>query len=128
MNKKTETHSMKKIAVPVKPDFTIDDHFGHCASYGIYQLESNVLISKTLIPSVGGCGCKSGIASTLAAEGVQLMLAGGIGAGAVEVLRNHGIDVIRGCTGHADELIEKYLKGELQDDGVNCAHHHDHHH
>jgi predicted Fe-Mo cluster-binding NifX family protein len=119
---------MKKIAVPVKEDFTIDDHFGHCSFYGLYVIENNEVKNKTLLPSVGGCGCKSGIATTLAAEGVSLMLAGGIGAGAVEVLKAHHIDVIRGCTGHADELVERFLKGELHDDGVNCAHHHDHSH
>lgn len=124
---KTNNNYMQKIAIPVKPDFTIDDHFGHCAYYGIYQIEGNQVKNKSLLPSVGGCGCKSGIAATLAAEGVSLMLAGGIGAGAVETLKSHRIDVIRGCTGHADELVGKYIKGELSDDGVNCAHHHDHH-
>lgn len=112
----------------MKPDFTIDDHFGHCAYYDIYQLQGNEVKNKTLFPSAGGCGCKSGIASTLAAEGVSLMLAGGTQAGAVEVLKTNGIDVIRVCTVHADELVEKFLKGELHDDGVNCAHHHDHNH
>lgn len=49
---------MKKIAVPVKEDFTIDDHFGHCSFYGLYVIENNEVKNKTLLPSVGGCGCK----------------------------------------------------------------------
>jgi len=119
---------MKKIAVPVKADFTIDDHFGHCAYYGIYSIENNKVTNKALLPSTGGCGCKSGIAATLDEEGVTLMLAGGIGAGAVEVLKAHSIGVIRGCTGHADELINQYLRGTLTDAGENCSHHHEHQH
>lgn len=95
----------------MKPDFTIDDHFGHCAYYDIYQLQGNEVKNKTLFPSAGGCGCKSGIASTLAAEEVSVMLAGVIGAGAVEVLTTHGTDLIHCCTGHADELVKKIFEG-----------------
>lgn len=47
------------------------------------------------IGSPEGCGCKSDIARVLATDGVTVMLAGGIGGGAVNVLNNSGIEFIR---------------------------------
>jgi predicted Fe-Mo cluster-binding NifX family protein len=59
--------------------------------------------------------------------GVSLMLAGGIGAGAINVLAAHGIDVVRGCSGNVDEVVNLYLNGELSDSGESCNHHSHHH-
>jgi predicted Fe-Mo cluster-binding NifX family protein len=118
-----------KIAVPLKQDHQIDDHFGHCEFYGVYTIsENNEILKKEVIPSTQGCGCKSNIAGELATQGVKIMLAGGIGNGAVNVLNHHGIDVIRGCTGNAKEVVNMYLKGSLTDSGENCHHHDGHHH
>lgn len=117
-----------KIAVPVTSDNNLDSHFGHCEYFNIYIVNSTGKADAVKrIPSTDGCGCKSGIASVLASEGVTVMLAGGIGNGAVNVLKNNGIEVIRGCSGSPDELVNLYAGGKLADDGVNCIQH-DHHH
>ena len=77
---------MTKIAVPVTSTNQVDDHFGHCEFYSIFTLsEKNEITKITTIPSVQGCGCKSNIAGDLAADGVTIMLAGGIGGGAINV-------------------------------------------
>ena len=122
-----------KIAVPITQDKMIDGHFGHCEAYGVYTISENKKIAdfKT-VGSPEGCGCKSDIASVLAADGVTLMLAGGIGGGAVNVLSQNGIQVIRGCSGKADEIVLQYLAGKISDSGSSCSthehHHHDHDH
>jgi predicted Fe-Mo cluster-binding NifX family protein len=117
-----------KIAVPVTTENQIDGHFGHCESYGVYTIsERNEITDVKKVKSPEGCGCKSDIASVLASDGVTLMLAGGIGGGAVNVLNSNGIEVIRGCTGDATEAVKLYLSGETVDSGNNCSHH-DHHH
>ena len=51
------------------------------------------------------------------------MLAGNMGEGAKNVLRNNSIAVIRGCSGPVDELVEAYLRGEVQENGEVCHHH-----
>lgn len=121
-----------KIALPVKKNNKIDDHFGHCEFYQVYSLsENNEITDIQTIKSEQGCGCKSNIASTLAGLGVGVMLAGGIGGGAINVLNNHGIKVIRGCQGMAEEAVKNYLSGKITDSGENCRqheHHHDHGH
>jgi predicted Fe-Mo cluster-binding NifX family protein len=119
---------MKKIALPVTEASHIDDHFGHCEFYNIYTIDENKSISGVeTIASAQGCGCKSNIASVLAAKGVTTMLAGGIGAGAIHVLAAQGIEVVRGCSGKAEDVVKEYLAGQVSDSGSSCAQH-DHHH
>jgi predicted Fe-Mo cluster-binding NifX family protein len=113
-----------KIAVPVKSNNQVDDHFGHCSFYDIFQISPNSEISELKrIPSLQGCGCKSNIASILAADGVTIMLAGGIGNGAINVLNNSGISVVRGCAGDSAEVVKHYLLGSIKDSGESCHHH-----
>lgn len=120
-----------KIAVPITKDNKIDGHFGHCESYGIYTLsDKNEITEFKKMDSPNGCGCKSDIASVLAADGVTVMLAGGIGGGAINILNNNGIQVIRGCAGNADEVVRLYTEGKVSDSGNSCQqheHHHAHH-
>jgi len=118
-----------KIAVPVTSDNHIDSHFGHCESYNVFTVSENKEISSVKkVKSPEGCGCKSDIAGVLAADGVTIMLAGGIGGGAINVLNNSGIEVIRGCSGKADEVVRLYLSGLVEDSGSSCQQHEEHHH
>jgi len=117
-----------KIAIPVTGNKRIDDHFGHCEFYEIYTIShQNEIVEVKTIKSEQGCGCKSNIASTLAIDGVSVMLAGGIGGGAINVLNHAGIEVIRGCSGDARNVVEEFIKGELVDSGESCQHHKTHH-
>jgi len=117
-----------KIAVPVTMDNYVDSHFGHCESYNVYSVsENNVITEVKSVGSPEGCGCKSDIAAVLAADGVSVMLAGGIGGGAINVLNSHGIEVIRGCAGNAAEVVKLYLEGSVHDSGSSCQQHEHHH-
>jgi predicted Fe-Mo cluster-binding NifX family protein len=121
-----------KIAVPVTKENLIDGHFGHCESYGVFTIsDKNEIAGIKSVESPQGCGCKSDIASVLASDGVSVMLAGGIGGGAINVLNNSGIEVIRGCSGDATEVVKQYLSGLVKDSGSNCHQqegHHEHGH
>jgi predicted Fe-Mo cluster-binding NifX family protein len=117
-----------KIAVPVKTDNSIDNHFGHCAYFKVFTVgENNQLISEQIIPSPQGCGCKSNIASELAEMGVTTMLAGGIGEGAINKLALNGISVVRNCSGDSNQLLADFLAGKIKEGGESCAAHHHHH-
>ena len=115
-----------KIALPSRNEM-IDSHFGHCEYFTVFTIENSNIIDQELIPSPAGCGCKSNIASVLAASGVSLMLAGNMGDGAVNVLSQSGIDVIRGCSGNTKEVILAWLAGNLIDSGDSCHEHECHH-
>jgi predicted Fe-Mo cluster-binding NifX family protein len=114
-----------KIALPSK-NSRIDDHFGHCEYFSVFTVnEKNDIISEETVGSPAGCGCKSNIAQTLSLMGVKILLAGNMGEGAVNVLANNGIKVIRGCSGEIKTVIKNYLDGKLVDSGIMC---HEHHH
>lgn len=113
-----------KIAVPTKENNQIDAHFGHCEFYTIFLIsDNNEIIAETILESPKGCGCKSNIASELAQMDVRIMLAGGIGDGAVNKLASQNIQVIRNCKGDVHQLVKDYLAGKIQDGGSNCAAH-----
>jgi len=113
-----------KIAVPTKEGNQIDNHFGHCEFYTIFLIsEKNEIIAETILNSPQGCGCKSNIAAELAQMDVKIMLAGGIGEGAINKLNASGIQVVRNCKGDVHNLVEEYLKGNIEDGGASCAAH-----
>jgi predicted Fe-Mo cluster-binding NifX family protein len=116
-----------KIALPSR-NTIIDDHFGHCEYFTIYAVgENKDIIGEEVITSPNGCGCKSNIAQILQEKGVKLMLAGNMGDGAVRVLQNAGIEVVRGCRGPVIDVANAWLKGSVQDSGDSChAHEHGH--
>ena len=111
-----------KIAVPTR-DGHIDDHFGHCAYYTIFEVAEGKIISRSRLDSPEGCGCKSNIASEMEAMGIELMLAGNMGNGALNKLTSHNIRVVRGCKGDIEAVVEGYLHGFVMDSGVSCDHH-----
>ena len=113
---------MMKVAVPTR-DERVDDHFGHCDHYTIFTIEDNKVVARETMASPQGCGCKSGIAADLQELGVVMMLAGNMGEGAKNKLNAHNINVIRGCSGNVDELVNLYLEGKIVDSGLGCTEH-----
>ncbi|MBC3803041.1 dinitrogenase iron-molybdenum cofactor biosynthesis protein [Acetobacterium fimetarium] len=115
-----------KIALPTRQNI-IDSHFGHCEYYTVFTIDDSnkEIINQEIITSPAGCGCKSNIASTLSEMGVNLMLAGNMGEGAVNVLNRSGIEVLRGCSGDVKEVALNWLAGAVVDSGELC-HEHEH--
>ena len=115
-----------KVAVPTRGNL-VDDHFGHCEAYTIFTLdEALVLKDREVLPSAQACGCKSNIASILQHKGVEVMLAGNMGAGALNVLNSHGIEVYRGCSGEIHQLVRDFAQGKISDSKESCRAHHHH--
>lgn len=112
-----------KIALPTRQN-SIDEHFGHCEAFTIFTIDENKeIVSKEMLPSPAGCGCKSNIAQKLSEMDVSIMLAGNMGDGAVRVLDFSGIEVIRGCSGNVDDVVTQWLNGTLTDSGEGCDAH-----
>jgi len=112
-----------KIAIPVRENL-VDGHFGHCESFAIFSVdESKTITVEDKITPPAGCGCKSNIIPVLAQMGVKVMLAGNMGAGAVNMLEAAGIQVVRGCSGDALETVKRWVKGEVLDSGEGCSDH-----
>ena len=97
-------------------------HFGKTESFKIYNVEDNTVVSSEIIGSNGtGHGALAGL---LAEQGINILICGGIGGGAQAALTEAGIELCAGAQGNTDQVVEAYLKGELESSGVNCDHHH----
>lgn len=97
-------------------------HFGHCESFKIYEVEDNSVKTEKVIDSMGnGHGALAGF---LAENSVDVLICGGIGGGARNALANVGIELYPGVTGNADEAVKALLKGNLNyNPNTTCSHH-----
>ncbi|MNN35873.1 Dinitrogenase iron-molybdenum cofactor [compost metagenome] len=55
--------------------------------------------------------------------GVEVLLAGNMGEGALKTLNNAGIEVLRGCSGNVQEVAQKWLDGSLISSSELCHNH-----
>jgi predicted Fe-Mo cluster-binding NifX family protein len=111
-----------KIAV-CSADNQVSQHFGHCETFQIYTVENHAVSNKTDVPNPGH---KPGfLPNFLADMGTEVVIAGGMGAGATDIFKERNIEVITGASGDADEAVNAYLRGELKTAGKVC---HEHHH
>ncbi|NCB42125.1 MAG: dinitrogenase iron-molybdenum cofactor [Clostridia bacterium] len=111
-----------KIAVASMNDI-VSGHFGHCINFNIFETENGCITASS---SIANPGHKPGFLPNFLGEmGVDVIIAGGMGGGAVEIFNERNIEVIVGASGDAKIAAESYLKGELMSTGSVC-HEHEH--
>ncbi len=115
---------MIKIAVASENEM-VTEHFGHCAHFNIYEAEDNRIVKSE---SISNPGHRPGfLPNFLNDMGVNVVISGGMGGGAIEIFNEKGIEVILGASGNAEEAADAYLQGLLKSTGSVC-HEHQHHH
>ena len=114
-----------KIAVTYA-DGNIFQHFGHTEQFKVYEAENGQIISAQVISTnSSGHGALAVLLSDLQ---VDMLICGGIGAGAQNALAQAGIKLYGGVAGNADEAVAALLAGKLEfNPDVHCTHH-DHEH
>lgn len=101
-------------------------HFGHTEQFKIVTIEDHKIVSSGIINTMGsGHGALAGLLSRL---GVQVLICGGIGAGACQALKEAHIEIYAGVTGLVDEAVEAYLNHTLIYQKESNCHHHDESH
>ncbi len=114
---------MMKIAVASEKGL-VTEHFGHCEGFMIFDTKNNQIIKSE---TVANPGHKPGfLPNFLADRGVNVIISGGMGGGAVEIFNERNVEVVVGASGDAKTAVENYLKGELKTTGSVC-HEHQHH-
>ena len=118
-----------RIAVTYE-DGKIFQHFGRTEQFKVYDVEGGKVVSSQVVGSNGaGHGALAGV---LAAGGVDVLICGGIGGGAVNALAQTGIDIYPGAAGDCDDIVNAFLAGEVtQAEGATCGcggHGHEHGH
>lgn len=115
------TEKEMRIAVTYE-EGKVFQHFGRTELFKIYDVEG-MEIKKSDVYGSNGVG-HGALAGVLADAGVEILICGGIGGGAMQALANAGIQVIAGASGDVDEAVGAYLAGNLVSTGSNCDHHH----
>jgi predicted Fe-Mo cluster-binding NifX family protein len=111
---------MMKIAVACQHD-QIAEHFGHCQNFNIYAIEEHQIVSCESIANpehIPGF-----LPNFLADLQVSVVIAGGMGKGAVDRFNAKGITAIIGASGMADDAVKAYLAGNLSANGAPCHEH-----
>lgn len=100
----------------------IFQHFGHTEQFKVYDVENGKVLSAQIVDTNGkGHGALAGF---LFNGGVDVLICGGIGGGAINALANAGIDLYPGIDGSADMAVMQYLAGVLpKRTDVRCSHH-----
>jgi len=101
----------------------VTEHFGHCEGFILFDEENGQIVKNQMVPNPGH---RPGfLPNYLNDLGVNVIISGGMGGGAIEIFNEKNIEVIVGASGDALTAAEKYLKGELKSTGSVC---HDHQH
>ncbi len=109
-----------KIAVASEKDM-VTEHFGHCENFCIFESINDEIVKSESIPNPGH---KPGfLPNYLNDRGVNVIISGGMGGGAIEIFNEKGIEVIVGAKGLAKEAAQCYLRGELKSTGSVCHEH-----
>ncbi len=99
----------------------VTGHFGHCENFNIFDVEGNKITAIKIIPNPGH---RPGfLPNFLNDMGVNVIISGGMGGGAVDIFNEKGIEVITGASGDAQMAVLLYLQGELKSSGSICHEH-----
>ena len=108
-----------KVAVATDSNM-VSQHFGHCKSYTIADVEDGRVITKTLIDSPGH---EPGFLPVFLAEkGVNCIISGGMGQRAQILFSEKGIIVITGASGSVDQVLEDFVNNRLETGTNVCDH------
>lgn len=103
-------------------------HFGRSEQFKIYDIQDGKVLNEQVV-GTGGTG-HGALAGLLANGGVDTLICGGIGGGAINALTQAGIKVYAGAQGNCDACVEALIAGTLAQTGkATCdCHGHDHEH
>ena len=106
----------------------IFQHFGHTKQFKIYEIENDEIKAEEIIDTNGsGHGI---LGEFLITNEVEVLICGGLGSGAKNILEENNIKVYPGVEGNADEAIKDYINNKLEKDlNKKCVHqNHSHEH
>lgn len=99
----------------------VTEHFGHCEAFMVFEAENGRIIKDE---KVSNPGHKPGfLPNFLNDRGVNVIISGGMGSGAIDIFNEKGIDVITGAKGNARTAAEQYVQGALRSTGSVCHEH-----
>jgi predicted DNA-binding protein (UPF0251 family)/predicted Fe-Mo cluster-binding NifX family protein len=111
------------IAVPYL-EGDVNAHFGSTQAFLVAEAVDGKVERTSIFEVQGMQHNHSGIAGFLKDQGVEIILAGGMGAPMQQALKLQGFSLYCGVTGPALEAVDAYLRGETKQSESTCGHHH----
>jgi predicted Fe-Mo cluster-binding NifX family protein len=110
------------IAIPIEGG-KLAPHFGHCASFALLQTNAaNAVTERRDVdapPHVPGL-----LPEWLSERGVNMIIAGGMGARALDLFAQKGIAVVTGApVATPESLVAAYFRETLETTANACNHH-----
>lgn len=97
----------------------VSAHFGRCPQFTLVEINEEGSYNKKVIRNPGH---QMGlIPKFLNEQGVNVVIAGGMGRRAIGFFNQYGIETIVGVTGSVDEVIQKILDGTLEGGESLCS-------
>lgn len=105
-------------------DGSVAGHFGRCPAWVVVWTVGNEVRESRVVPNPHGETHRPGqVPQFIRKMGVDAVLAGGMGRGAVSLLSRYGIEVATGLSGRIRDAVGDYLRGEA-DGKAPCRHDH----
>jgi predicted Fe-Mo cluster-binding NifX family protein/predicted DNA-binding protein (UPF0251 family) len=110
-----------KIAVTYEQG-RVFQHFGHSGQFKLYEVAHGRITSMEVVDTNGSGHGE--LAAFLKNKGVDVVICGGIGAGAKNALSEAEIRLFAGAAGNADDQVKSFLEGSLSyNPNTECNHH-----
>lgn len=100
-------------------------HYGETPRFKMYQIEAGNVVKTWVLES--GEYSHTTLATLLGMNGVDVLIAGGMGSHAVETLQAEHIEILNGVEGSIDNALKDFLNGKLVFDQTKthcCGCHH----
>jgi len=117
---------MKRIALACEDNQGLSgqmsQHFGRCPYYLIVDVDGHEIKKTDSVNNPYYNNHVPGkVPQFINEQGVNVMIAGGMGPRAIDMFTNLGIEVVTGAIGNAGNVLQAYLRGEIS--GVEpCEH------
>jgi len=131
---KKEVKNVKRIALACEDNQELkgqlSQHFGRCPYYLLVDVEGGEIKKTASVSNPYFANHIPGkVPMFINEQGVNVMIAGGMGPRAIDIFSSFGIEVVTGAMGNVGNVLHAYLRGEIS--GTEpCRHDHpgDHEH
>jgi len=111
-----------RIAIPLAGG-KLTPHFGRCESFALVELDDQARRVVSLDEAAPPAHAPGVLPRWIVEQGADLVLAGGMGPAAVQMLEQAGVEVILGVAAQEPRLLaEAYLAGTLPLGDNACDH------
>lgn len=120
------SNEILRVGFSTNDEVMLEGHFGHCEKFAIYTIENGKAVKKEI--AVAPEHALGVFPKFIAEQKVNVVITGGMGQRAIDILKANGTEVILGASGKIEDILKTYLEGNLVSNGAACAHHHHDHH